>query len=295
MWEDHRKRKVRRPDEENGPRELQEQTITPSHKVISDAKLERLATIARPIQSRRTTTMSRKSTQGLNNLPSRAPNISLNLSPDKENPNIELYVAALIGILVEGAVLLVAGLISYFKPWTNRFLKATGSNSYAFPLTCIGTIALSLGMFLSAHVIEQASKETTWLCATRNDRKSTLNMGRLVSNAQESPKEGIKLLWLQQGGTVNDQLFDSYAITALGARSQIITSEKFEYGLTEEQKQYEGSYTRFWEFICKIWRVKPNHYLALYSVLGTLISLVGFCLQFSGLRSLRKLSSINQL
>ncbi|KAF8542348.1 hypothetical protein BDD12DRAFT_941094, partial [Trichophaea hybrida] len=203
----------------------------------------------------------------------RAPNLSLNISSDTSNPDFELYVAALLGILIEGTVLLFAGFISYLSPITNRFLKGTSPNSFAFPLTCIGTLALTLGMFLCANVIEKASKETKW-----------------------KPSSGaIKMLWLQSSKTVNDQLFDSYAIIAKGTRTQVNTSQRFEYSETDAEIEYERSHGRVWKFVCKIGRVKPDRYLAGYTLLGTMIGLVGFCLQFTGLRSLHFTVSILQL
>jgi hypothetical protein len=137
----------------------------------------------------------------------------LNSGPVKQGPNakFELYLAAVLGVLVQRAVLVVAGFIEYFDPWTQRFREGTSSGSYAFPLTCVGTVALAFGMFLTAHVIEQGSAETAWVYHKK------------VQDSTESP--GIKILWLQSNDTVNDQLFDSYAVMGRGARSKIITSQ----------------------------------------------------------------------
>lgn len=305
--------------------------------------------------SRGVSANSNKSKNGkkLKPSPIRAPNLSLNVSPDKDGPAYELYLAAFLGVVVQAIVLVFAGLVSYADPWRHRFRKGNGAaQAYAFPLTCAGTLTLALGMFLATYVIEQRSKETEWVCkkeasntddwdrvsaiatsvANRlphetlhssssavalsvNVAAATLRIpiNNLTSPSAATPSSGsdepekrpppsntkdsgkIQILWLQGRKTVNDQSFESYVVIGQGTRDCILTSRRFEYSTTKKQKEYENSYGKLWKFLCKVGRVKPGNYLAVYTLLGTIISLVGFVSQFMGLRANHFLVSVLQL
>ncbi|KAI5849720.1 hypothetical protein BZA05DRAFT_354781 [Tricharina praecox] len=122
-----------------------------------------------------------------------APNIALTISGRKVS-RLETRLIAVVGTLLQLAVIIFAGFGVLYSPWNERFGKDNEPvQPYAFPLLCVGTATLVLGMFLCSHIVERSTTETTW-------------------NIEE-PKEGqVKVAWLQKGGSVSDQHFDSYLI-----------------------------------------------------------------------------------
>ncbi|KAI5806043.1 hypothetical protein EDC01DRAFT_609075, partial [Geopyxis carbonaria] len=84
---------------------------------------------------------------------------------------------------------------------------------------------------------------------------------------------GAYILWLQRNHVVSDQSFDTHVLFAKNPRSRILTSRR---------RVFEG-----------IEAIAAN--LELYTVCGTLISLVGFILQFQGLRGMHWSASIAQM
>lgn len=94
----------------------------------------------------------------------RAPNMSLNISPNQKRADFELHCAAILGIFCQCAVLVVAALLSYYAPWSQgKFLGASKrSKAYAFPLTAAGCLAVFFGLFLCTTVVESASSEKKW-------------------------------------------------------------------------------------------------------------------------------------
>lgn len=83
--------------------------------------------------------------------------------------------------------------------------------------TCIaiGTIVLVLGMMVCSHVVESKTIQKKY--TTRNGLKATM-------------------AWLQQGKTVNDQSFDSYAVIFTKGENPIVTSERS----TSERERSDG-------------------------------------------------------
>jgi hypothetical protein len=202
------------------------------------------------------------SNKTLSELKKYAPNISLNLSPSR-NP-WEAYFWAICGIIVQSAVLVVAGFATYW--WT---LPKGGSPvmPYAYPLTALGTILLVIGMYVCASVVEKGTKEKTW-----------------VSRKSESGTElnDIQLLWLQKKNVVSDQCFESYAIIAPGFRKSILTSHPADStgrgGTLSGESTTESQFLQLYES---------------FTVLGTAITLAGFIFQFIGLRGKSLVSSYN--
>lgn len=91
---------------------------------------------------------------------------------------------------------------------------------------------------------------------------------------------GFRLVWLQRGGTINDQTFDSYAIFAAGERHSVLTSrlhlqDSRDFSSPSDQK-----------------RLLPMQTLI---IAGTFIGIVGFIAQFTGLRGMHWSASISQL
>lgn len=119
--------------------------------------------------------------------PRAPPNMSLNIFT-KRGSRRELYAAAIFGMVVQVAVVALAGLETYTYPWNLRFKKnGHPVGVYAFPLMVTGTSLLALGMIMCSHIIEASSTEEEW----RSFRS--------------------KPVWMQKGETINDQTFDSFA------------------------------------------------------------------------------------
>ncbi|KAI1490258.1 hypothetical protein F5X96DRAFT_637228, partial [Biscogniauxia mediterranea] len=184
-----------------------------------------------------------------------APNLSLNCH--NRASRVEIYLMAVIGTLLQIGVLVFFGFITYYRPIQSHFLKDNNPvANYAFPCAAIGTIALVIGMFLCAFVIERSTTETFY-----------------------APTSGDQawIVWLQKNHVVNDQVFQPYAIYPVSGRTFITTSRRS----PELDKQKHDKFK----------------YLGLEALtfVGTAISLVGFIVQFIGLRGLNWSASVVQL
>lgn len=123
--------------------------------------------------------------------------------------------------------------------------------SYAFPLTCMGTLVLITGVFVCSYIIESAATAEIHL-----------------------PDVGtLQMLWIQQGGSVSDQIFDSYLILARSPSDHVITSRR--------RKRVRGS--------------RKDFITSILTTSGAVVSISGFVLQFVGLRSMTWYASISQL
>ncbi|KAF8244011.1 hypothetical protein K440DRAFT_526639, partial [Wilcoxina mikolae CBS 423.85] len=182
-----------------------------------------------------------------------APNIALNACGPRVS-KLELRAVALIGVLLQLGVIVYAGLSVYWSTalWGGKFTKdGRPVQVYAFPLMAIGTVALVFGMFICAHVVERSSTEITW-------------------NIDEPIGTRVKIAWLQKGGVVNDQQFNSYFI--------------------QRSDQIPGIFVR---------TARNSHVFGLFcttlTIAATLVSLCGFVSQFVGLRGLHWTVTIAQL
>jgi ankyrin repeat protein len=126
------------------------------------------------------------------------PNITLSVNGGGAS-RFELLVVAAIGIFVQSAVVFLAGFETYVPSWKIHFTNDDAPvGSYAFPLMAVGTALLVLGMVLSAHVITSSSQKGEW---------------RIPPHF----KSPVKLAWIQRGGRIGDQEFNSFSILSTGA------------------------------------------------------------------------------
>ncbi|KAI5851510.1 hypothetical protein DFP73DRAFT_472087, partial [Morchella snyderi] len=184
-----------------------------------------------------------------------APNISLNIT--KPASQKKLWSIAWFGTVLQLAVLVFDASITY-NPTLKRDFKKNGLPvvNYAFPLTAIGTVLVVLGMFVSAYVIEDATKE---------EELEHLRNGRGVE---------MRVMWLQKYENVGDQNFESYAIFAREKRTSIRTSRRREP---------------------LFMRSKTGDFLTRLTTFATIVTLVGFIAQFLGLRAMSWTATIAQL
>ncbi|KAF8428086.1 hypothetical protein EV426DRAFT_571430 [Tirmania nivea] len=137
-----------------------------------------------------------------------APGISLN-TIGSFTSNWEVYAAAVFGVILQLAVLAGDAIITY-KYRLEKGGRAVAT--YAFPLTCIGTLGLVFGMYLCASIIEVSTQELEWLPISAAEN----NFGT----------RQYRILWVQKGQTVGDQRFASYAIYAPSQHHTLMTSHR---------------------------------------------------------------------
>lgn len=141
------------------------------------------------------------------------PNLSLNVSI-KPMKHWVLVAFVVLGVLLQGGVLVFAAIAQYRLGLRKNDLPPV---AYGFPVFVIGTLSLSVGMFLCAHEVEISTLETTWV----------------------PQRDSGSVIWLQQGGqTVGDQRFESFSRVIRWSESdcaanKIITSSK----LTQDTKK----------------------------------------------------------
>jgi len=171
-----------------------------------------------------------------------APNIFMNLSPTRNQ--LELRICAVFAVALQAGVLVFAGYATYDITLNNRIGGKT-SVYYGYPLAAMGTVVLVIGMLICSFVVEASTREVLW-------------------KIKSDETKGFRILWLQQGENVNDQVFDSYAIFAEGDRQSILTSRLSDH----------HAYTRDGNSLPRI--LLSTQTLV---IIGTLISVGGFIIQ----------------
>ncbi|KAK4122032.1 hypothetical protein N657DRAFT_682498 [Parathielavia appendiculata] len=172
---------------------------------------------------------------------------------------------------------------------------------YAFPCTAAGTVLLVLGMLICAHVVESSTSETRY---------------------RPPAGKSARVVWLQRSGTVNDQVFESFAIFPDQAQALVTTSRRRVarlmvqdlwpgtcFGRPQEsskgRKQFEETEETESNQIKKsvsgqpkdtiLERLLETEFEEVKAVAGTIISICGFIVQFVGLRGMHWSVSIAQL
>ena len=115
------------------------------------------------------------------------PNILLNLIGDSRSG--EKFAGAILGIVLQTTVLIVAGLTTFYPHWRRQFPVQL----YEFYCIAVGTSLLTSGLIICASVVEQRTQKEIY----RTDD------GKKVS-----------ILWVQRGHTDTDQSFDPYIFGA---------------------------------------------------------------------------------
>ncbi|KAI5789256.1 hypothetical protein FPQ18DRAFT_411686, partial [Pyronema domesticum] len=205
-----------------------------------------------------------------------APNISLNL--EKGRKKIQLWAAAICGLLLQSSVLVCCGLLVYL-PNLRQKLPKDGSGPWAFPVLAAGTISLVIGMFICSGVIDQSTKKTEYV----------LKKGRNNASTDRSENSEFRVLWLQSSYIVSDQTFDSFVLFGRQPSDRILTSRRNDTSSIATRKT----------------TIKPRQWiennlprvasLQNVTLLGTFFGFSGFVLQFQGLRGMNWSASIAQL
>jgi hypothetical protein len=209
-----------------------------------------------------------------------SPNIALNLRPQK-NRN-ELYSVAVVATALQLGVLVYSGLAVY--QWDTK-KGDQRVERYAYPLTALGTVILVTGMLICSFVVERRTKEEIW-----------------VQKEKTKSGQGLQIMWLQRGQAVSDQLFDSFALLAMDERDSILTSRLDQMpdpgpigthcALAVSHAKTQGDP---WTDAPAPKPPAPSGFFKTLVVAGTLTSICGFVVQFTGLRGLHWSATIAQL
>ncbi|RSL66374.1 hypothetical protein CEP53_003414 [Fusarium sp. AF-6] len=185
-----------------------------------------------------------------------APNISLNLQ--HLGGQTRVWLAVIIGAISQTAVLIIFGLVR-FNPGVQTFFKIDKPlPPYGFGLTFTGTLLLAIGVFLCVDVVERSTVEEVY-----------------------EPHDNFKmrLYWLQQDQTVNDQRFQSFATFSDGRCSRFLKSRRA--GTFHRKDTSQGN--------------QAAKKLQTETCVGVGLGLVGFVMQFVGFRGFHPAAPLAQL
>ncbi|KAF4481767.1 hypothetical protein CGGC5_v009979 [Colletotrichum fructicola Nara gc5] len=154
----------------------------------------------------------------------RSPNISLNSQMDRHRWS--LWICAVIGIVLQGGVLVFFGLITEYR--TLKFEKdGQPVEDYAMPLSITSTVFLVCGMLACGYVVEKGSEETVYeIIDAREDTHRR--------------KYAMAMIWLQNQTTVSEQRFSSAAIYHTVERLQARISTRAYSDHTENSPSSHG-------------------------------------------------------
>ncbi|UKZ70436.1 uncharacterized protein TrAtP1_011416 [Trichoderma atroviride] len=186
-----------------------------------------------------------------------APNLSLNIGIKRQSTVVS-WVVAVSGTLLQVGVLAFAVVVTYCLKWEKDGQRP---DSYACPMAIVGTLIEWAGMFLCAFLVGKTSRKQVF---QRNrqalDKQSTLDVQPTNSS----------IFWVQPGGQVlGDQVFDPFCHS--------------------DHDQPLLQYVTSWKQSSK----GSDSELALWAAVSTTI--IGFVLQFVGLRGIHSAVSVAQL
>ncbi|CAZ86102.1 unnamed protein product [Tuber melanosporum] len=186
--------------------------------------------------------------------PISTPNISLNICGARGQG--ELWVFAILGIVLQFGCLIFIGVTRY-HPKLNW--KEEKNSKYAYPLMASGTLLLVVGMMACSRVVQASSEEDIWVS-----------------------KRSFRILWLQKGDRVNDQLFKSYALFGDKEREELVTSRRRPHSSPRTSSRTKHV-------------IDVILSLSTLTIAGAFIGIAGFVVQFVGIRALHWSASIAQL
>lgn len=176
------------------------------------------------------------------------------------------------GFLLQAGVLVFAAICQYRLKLRKNDASPV---AYGFPVFITGAVALGLGVFGGAWAVEPSTKEVIWEPAKNGGPKS--------------------VIWLQQGGqTVGDQRFEPWARRSGSLDNTITTSHKLIK--TSDASEETGTL----EEVAGTWNAimgTPRKMKGRTTLVNTSImfALIGFILQFFGLRVMHSSVTLAQL
>ena len=172
---------------------------------------------------------------------------------------------------IQLAIVSYFGFIAYSH--TSKFDKdGRPIATYAFPMTATGTALLVLGMLTCAHVVDSSTKETRY---------------RAVDGKRPY------LVWLQKGSKVSDQAFSPTAIYRRKPCDVITASSRV---FKQQDTKNSGSSERRPSMAeTQVEERAGDITIETKTILGTILGLLGFVIQFIGLRGMHWSASVVQL
>ncbi|KAL7787560.1 hypothetical protein V8C43DRAFT_323931 [Trichoderma afarasin] len=191
------------------------------------------------------------------------PNLSLNIGIVKRSSFVYIG-ASIVGFLAQTSVLVLSALITYKLHWKKN---GNSIDPWAFPFIFVGTVFVCFGMFLCATLVNDSTKE------------------RVFEWKHESKKSSSSLYVVQPGNQViGDQTFDPFLFSKPIKR--YMTSWKV------AQTSDSSSGTRKDKLSFNNFK-NPSEETSV--LVATVITILGFALQFVGLRAMHSLVSLLQL
>lgn len=186
-----------------------------------------------------------------------APNLSLNIGIKRQSTVVS-WVVAVSGTLLQFGILAFAAVVTYRLKWQK---DGERPDSYACPMAIVGTLVEWGGMFLCALLVGQTSRKQVF---HRNQQTLDKQPTRNVQSTDSS------IYWVQPGGQVlGDQVFDPFCHS--------------------DHDQPLLQYVTSWKQPSK----GSDSELPLWAAVSTTI--IGFVLQFVGLRGIHSAVSVAQL
>ncbi|KAF2014123.1 hypothetical protein BU24DRAFT_423167 [Aaosphaeria arxii CBS 175.79] len=186
-----------------------------------------------------------------------APNIALNVRHSTATPG-ELWGLAALGTMLQLGALAFPALTTYHWEWEKG---GSAIASYGYPCFAGGTVAVIGGMIFCGRVIEGSTTEHEFQVVELAEEKHSLR----TASGGAATTSPVQILRLQKACTVSDQHFPSFAIFNSPEDVKIRTS-----------RLNDDSYSRM-------------------AALATFTAVVGFVVQFVGLRALHWSATIVQL
>ncbi|PTB72231.1 hypothetical protein M440DRAFT_1405612 [Trichoderma longibrachiatum ATCC 18648] len=201
------------------------------------------------------------------------PNLSLNIGIVKRSSYVYIM-TAIFGFLAQGSVIVLAAVVKYTLKWKKN---ENTIDPWAFPFVLAGTICVCLGMYLCATLVNDSTKERVF------ERKDDLSS----QNASPSP-----ILYVVQPGNqvVGDQTFDPFLI--FKPTNSYITSWKAPSSANSISETRSPTTSRRKMPSLRSMR-RPSEEISV--LIATLITTLGFALQFVGLRAMHSIVSLLQL
>ncbi|KAL7812129.1 hypothetical protein V8C44DRAFT_329801 [Trichoderma aethiopicum] len=201
------------------------------------------------------------------------PNLSLNIGIVKRSSYVYIM-AATFGFLAQVSVIVLAAIVKYTLKWKKN---ENTIDPWAFPFVLAGTICVCLGMYLCATLVNDSTKERVF------ERKDDLSS----QNASPSPT-----LYVVQPGNqvVGDQTFDPFLI--FKPTNSYITSWKAPSSANSISETRSSTTSRRKMPSLRSMR-RPSEEISV--LIATLITTLGFALQFVGLRAMHSIVSLLQL
>ncbi|KAF4336100.1 serine threonine phosphatase 6 regulatory ankyrin repeat subunit A [Fusarium beomiforme] len=136
------------------------------------------------------------------------PNLQLNIANktiSSRKRSIGLRLAALMALVLQASLLVIAGVVAYIIEGFER-------QPWGLPCYIGGSILLSVGMLACSVAIEKSTKEYKWIPGEAQSRNS--EESSTLRKISQGTKRQMHLLWVQPAQRVSDQEFDSYILLA---------------------------------------------------------------------------------